>query len=319
MSRSRNWCFRINRTDENWETTPKHGDTMLYICWAPETGEGGLRHWQGAVVFKNPATLQQTKNRIWIDPAIHVEIMQGTIKQAADYCKKGTGDKDKPETWDQEHFEEHGEQPAHKPGSRTDLEKARELIKEGVRWQEVAVEHCPAVGARASKWLQLVAQEQSKPRDWETNVMILWGDAGTGKTRYAIEHGAKQVTYTKSDFIVGYEGGEVVVFDDIPLNELPPSVWKKLTDRYPMEVNIKNGSANWGVKHIIFTMNQEPNIEDEAYERRINSVIHMYHEADGGIGFHVKHPVNDFRVRHGKEPYPPEYFQQLEPASTVDP
>lgn len=285
MSKHRGWVFTIARTDENWEVKPVFALTMKYIIYGAEVGEGGYRHWQGYVLFNNAATMAQCKSRIWpMDATPHVEPARGTPQQAADYCKKGG------------EFYEHGEAPVG-AGKRTDLEKARDLIQSGHRWQDVAVQDYPTVGARYLPWLKLVHSECSKPRDWVPEVVVIWGDAGVGKSRLAFDDGATPVSYV-NHFVLGYDGQDTVVFDDVGIHQLPRDVWLKLCDRYPYTVNVKNGAVNWAPHKIYFTQNIEPVLDDDAYRRRITTLIHMWFGADGSLRQHVSHPAADFLMSH---------------------
>lgn len=260
---------------------------MKYMIYgaekAPTTGQD---HWQGFVVFNNPATMQQCKSRIWHEATAHVEQMKGTAEQCIAYCKKDG------------EFEEHGEAPGKGQGKRTDLIKARDLIQDGHRWQEVAVELMPTVGARYLPWLKLVSTECNKPRDFVTEVIVIWGEAGVGKTRMAHEDGAKPVKYV-NNFILGYDGEDTVVFDEVGIHGLPRQVFLELTDRYPTIVNVKNNEVNWAPRKIYFTQNVEPVLDDPAYQRRITTLIHMWFQSDGVLRQNIKHPRMDFLMGHG--------------------
>lgn len=129
-----------------------------------------------------------------------------------------------------------------------------------------------------SKPFEAYALMRSPKREWITEVHVLWGDTGTGKTRYAVEQGAHPVWFDKSGFAHGYNNEEVLIFDEFDTAVVPRNLFLQLTDRYAFTVNIKGGSRNWNPKKIYITSNYSP--EDwygacPAVKRRITSVTHF--------------------------------------------
>lgn len=114
-----------------------------------------------------------------------------------------------------------------------------------------------------------------------TVVVVLWGDTGTGKTRFCHEQAAGRSMWSSGDYkwFDGYIGQEVVLLDDYR-GEYPIQQFLKLTDRYPMQVPIKGGFTNWCPKKIYITSNVAPSLwyqdigsrTKEAFMRRLNVI-----------------------------------------------
>lgn len=78
-------------------------------------------------------------------------------------------------------------------------------------------------------------------RRWKTEVIVYWGEPGSGKTRKAIEEGGIPIQY-RNGFWLGYNNQPVIIIDDFDSDSLPIDEFLKITDRYPYNINIKNGS-----------------------------------------------------------------------------
>ena len=78
-----------------------------------------------------------------------------------------------------------------------------------------------------------------------------------------------------------YRKNDVILFDDVEIHVIPPtSLFKRLTDRYPIQVPIKGGFITWKPRVIVFTSNSHPkqwwtNLSDfdlGSIERRITKL-----------------------------------------------
>lgn len=205
----------------------------------PDTGRA---HLQGYMEFTAPRPLAWIK-RAFNNDALHCESRKGTAAQAADYCKKD-GD-----------FVEVGVMsvPA---GARTDLDEVKALIREGKTDLEVADAHF-ADWCRYGKAFTAYRGLLQPKRNWKTEVHILWGEAGCGKTRFAMEQGATPIQFVNG-FFLGYENQESVIFDDFSSLDIPMLLMLQLCDRYPMKVNVKGGSVEWNPRVIYITTNKDP-------------------------------------------------------------
>jgi hypothetical protein len=154
------------------------------------------------------------------------------------------------------------------------------LIKGGAKEEDIAEKHF-------SKWVvyrksfQAYASMNLPDRSWKTIVVVLWGDTGTGKTRFVHAQSSGRSLWSPGDYqwFDGYRGQEVVLFDDYR-GEYPIQQFLKLTDRYPMSVPVKGGFCRWLPKKIYITSNVNPDAwypdvhgrSFEAFKRRLTIV-----------------------------------------------
>lgn len=176
-------------------------------------------------------------------------------------------------------------EPAGNGGGRKDSEAAAELVKEGASLKRIA-EELPMYyihAHRGIKALKDTLEGNTDPRDFKSQVKVYFGATGTGKSRKA--HEEDQITWTHGGdrWFDGYQGQEVVLFDDFAgvTSGITFRKLLQLTDRYPLTVPIKGGFVNWRPRVIIFTTNLHPRewfpLEDYSpLERRIDELIEFH-------------------------------------------
>ena len=110
------------------------------------------------------------------------------------------------------------------------------------------------------------------------------GPPGTGKTRWMDDtHGIGNWITVPDNNGHWFDGDDhdVILFDDVEAGAIPsPSLFKRLTDRYPIQVPVKGGYITWKPRVIVFTSNSEPTkwwpnlsaFDLGAIERRITSL-----------------------------------------------
>lgn len=277
MSKNRNWCFTAHIKEnsvppKDWKLDSK------YLFYAKEQGEEGKTpHWQGFCQMPSPRTLRSMKKKS--APDVHWEVMKGTWAQNLIYCTKEHGEK----------FER-GERP--KQGKRIDLLSFKRRIEEGERPLDIAEDETMFnTWINSHRALERYYQHKKKKRAWKSKVVVYWGPTGTGKSLRAFREGAAFVSFTESgSFLQGYAGEAVVCFDDFEDRHIDKRLFLRLTDRYPMMVNIKGGQASWVPRTIIFTSNTDPSnwyMGDPAVQRRLDEVVELtekYEYKDGESG-----------------------------------
>lgn len=209
----------------------------------------------------------------------HIEMARGDAASNRRYCTK-----------DGDPLCEVGTIP--EPGRRSDLGEIKDLLDAGTSAAEIASTHFPAwcQYRRAFTDYQQAMEPQrrysrqilipylfiTRQLSWRTNVFFLWGPTGAGKSRYVNERSAVPLGYqSNGGFILGYNGEDVVVFEETDPADFPRDFLLRLLDRYPLRVNIKGGDRNWKPRTIYFTSNNDPTAwlqNDAALWRRVTEV-----------------------------------------------
>jgi len=248
--RARSYCFTVNNPSEDEVLVPQSWEpsTYRYLVYQLEEGAEGTRHLQGYIAFNQQVDFSTFC--AWFPRRPHVEVAKGTAKQNQKYCTKSEGRIDGP--W------EFGVLP--EPGKRNDLLAVKEDLDSGASMQEIAENHFSQF-IRYSKAFKeykcLIAAKESYPKEVE----CLWGPTGVGKTRWVFENhpGAywKTRSVGSSQWWDGYDGHEVIVIDEF-YGWFPWDFLLRLTDRYPLQLEVKGGTVPCVAKKIVFTSNKHP-------------------------------------------------------------
>lgn len=268
LNAKRYFCFTINNptSDDDKQLVDLCSSTNVrYLCYGRETGESNTPHYQGYVEFLKPQRFSWIKKRL---ARAHLEPKKGSRTQARDYCFKE----------DSAPFI-YGQWKPDRQGDRNDLLAVRNSLM-NVELNLDDIEHDNFTHfCRYNRYFTDFRQRHLAKRNWETKVYVFHGPTGTGKTRAAYQMpNAGQIDYCNS-FFSGYNNQEVLIFDDVknPINVFGRRLFLRITDRYPMDVNVKHGHKNWNPKVIIFTTNDNPkswNL-DAACARRIDDYVNF--------------------------------------------
>lgn len=254
---SKNWCFTINNPSAevlDRILSEKIDDVMALVCQA-EVGEKGTPHLQGCFQLKRKVRLGGAKK---VFGAIaHYEVMKGRWEQAAAYCQKE-------DTRAEGGFTASWGVPTTQ-GKRTDLAVLHTALLEGasnkVLWGQQF-----ATMAKYFKAVDRYHLEQMEPRTTAPTVYVLYGDAGTGKSRSAYDFAKSKgleiyspvaPNGSKSLWWDGYAQQPVVVLDDF-YGWITWSSLLRLLDRYAVKVQSKGGSVEFNSPHIFITSNAPP-------------------------------------------------------------
>ncbi|ARV76501.1 putative rep protein [Garrulus glandarius associated circular virus 1] len=271
LGKSRSCCWTLNNYHDDDIIRLRHygKNSCRYMVFGYEVAPGtGTPHLQGYVSWENPRSLDAFK--LEISQRLHLEKTRGTPKQASDYCKEDGK------------FEEFGELP--RQGERTDWCVAISQIQSGIPVEEV-IENQPQL-LPCIRALDTFKARQIKPLHREVTVYVLWGDAGTGKSRWAYDNYPELYSKPPGKWWDGYLGQKTILLDDfygyIPYTEL-----LNVLDRYPYHAEVKNGYvwAQWDT--VIITSNKPPNLWYKgigltpALQRRLNKI--SFYGIDGKI------------------------------------
>lgn len=282
-TQARAWVFTSFQTGLASELSNKEIDNgrprLRYLVFQEEKcPETDRHHLQGYAQFKDPVRFGAFKT--WLgDETAHVEKANGSAAQNRNYCTKEETRVNGP--W------EIGE--ATRQGQRTDIEALHDACKAGHERAKLWEDHFPAMVRyhRAIDAYRL-ATDIGVLRD-APEVRVYWGPTGTGKTRRVYwetggDHFVADPPTSKggASWFDGYDGQENVLIDDYS-GEYNIHYFKRLLDRYPMNVQVKGGYAQWKPKVIYITSNTDPAVwygdspraDRDAVARRLTVVEHM--------------------------------------------
>lgn len=290
-------CIGTLFTESNEHERVEGESKIKYFIGQYEEGESGKRHLQFYCEFTTKVSLKFIKKLF--GRSVHVEPRRGSQREAIDYCSKEDTRVEGP-------FE-FGIKA--EPGKRTDLERLKKDLDEGISLQDISQNHFRSflLYNRGIKEYRLL---NTTKRTWEMENSILWGRAGTGKTRLAYDLAERDCVdvyplmrnSSGKVWFDGYVGQEILLIDDY-YGWIPLSFLFQLMDRYPMFVQTKGSSVPFVSKKIIITSNKAP--EDwynwhkfgkdmqEAFVRRITNCF--YYKAKDEIEEHeinFKEPIN---------------------------
>lgn len=280
QSRSYCWTYFGQKTPDEVKSDLNDSGFVRYGIFQKEVCPDTQRaHLQGYCEFDRPIRLARFQR---ILPGVHCERRRGSRNRARNYCRKEDTRIDGP--W------EIGEWEAGGQGRRTDLTEIKARIEDGAGPRQIADEYFNqwVVYRRSFAAYRDLLQQ---PRQHITEVHILWGEAGSGKTRHVWELGLSVYPLPHpnggSVWFDGYNGEQVLLLDDF-YGWIPVHLLLKLGDRYPLRVPIKGGMTQFVSTKLYITSNKpwsdwykwdELGHElKQAFNRRITTCVHMINE-----------------------------------------
>lgn len=263
--KSRNWICTLNNYTpvEYAKILAWSADKCQYAVIGKEVGKTGIPHLQIYFQMKTAYAGQSIKNattkRLWMGIAKNPG-------KAQEYCMKD------------EDYEEVGEfksGAAKAPGkaggdaTKSLWQSLNNQINAGATELQIK-DNFPSVYFKHHGGIAKgIAIANKIPRRTEkTCVHVLIGPPGVGKTTRALELvGDEAYWYNSPNKIwwTGYAGQNGVVFDDFHGN-YPFEDFKKLLDKYPLQVPVHNGMTNFNSKLLVITSNVDP---DEWYRKEV--------------------------------------------------
>jgi len=249
LGKSRAFLWTVYQYDRHLPALRQEASKATYAVWGYETcPKTGKPHLQGYIHYENQHSMGKFSKAF---NNCFVQKPNGTPRQNREYCLKIRKEDKQPN----EKFEEFGELP--QQGERTDWKTAVEAIKSGEAITAV-IEDQPQL-LPAIRALERYKAMSLKPKHRDVNVIVLIGDAGTGKTRYAYEHFPDIYSKPRGEWWDGYTGQSAILLDDY-YGYLPYCELLRVLDRYPYQVPVKGGfvQAQWDT--VIITSNNMPQL-----------------------------------------------------------
>lgn len=284
MSRLRNWCFTLFVEEEKdyneliraGENGIRLGVWQLECC--PETSR---LHIQGYIEFECSYRMAAVK-RILGNDSVHLEGRKGTRAEAIAYCKKVDSRVRGP--WIS------GSDADLEPGKRTDLHNVAEAILSGQELGTLVHEY-PTMYIKYSRGIQnlhfIGARERSKVFR-SVEVLVYYGDAGTGKTRKSVEENPVHYILDQGErlWFDGYYGEPTLIIDDF-YGWIKYGQLLRILDGYQYRCEIKGGFTYAMWTKVVVTSNKHPREWysqglTPALARRISSIVHFDNIAHGG-------------------------------------
>lgn len=266
----RNICWTWNNYKDSHIEPLK---TMLsketsYSVFGFERGDSGTSHLQGYSEFRNSRWTGDNWNnfkKLWNCSGVHFEIRRGSARQASDYCKYD----DYPGNLILNVIWECGE--ISKQGHRTDWDVAISTLASSPVTEVIQAQPqlLPAIRA-----LERFKQLSLLPIEREVHVVVLYGSAGSGKTRYVFDNYPDAFSKPEGNWWDGYEGEDVILLDDY-YGSIPYCEFLKVLDRYKYRVPVKGGyvAARWS--KVFITSNEHP---DKWYGKYPDALKRRIHE-----------------------------------------
>jgi len=237
-----------NYSQDDVERIREYAKSCKYLVFgyeiAPTTG---TPHLQGFVSWDNPRSFDKFQETI--SPSLSMRVCDMPANVNADYCKKSASkdpNKNPP-------FEEFGELP--RQGERTDWRVALSQINSGTPVEEV-IENQPQL-LPCIRALETYASKKLKPLNRDIEVIVLWGDSGSGKSRWAYDNYPDLYSKPPGKWWNDYTGQETVLLDDF-YGYIPYTEFLNVLDRYPYKCEVKGGFINAQYKRVIITSNKPP-------------------------------------------------------------
>lgn len=265
------WCFTFWEQDRMPGWNP---DKMRYMVYqAEQCPDTGKKHFQGYVEFHRTQKMGMVKKALGSN-TVHLGPRQGSRAQARDYCMKE--DTRLPEGGPFEF----GEWIEGQQGKRTDLEDVAKKIKEGKSFKEITEEHTTTVirYTKGIKAVQKILNVKKRPEEVEN--IILYGDTGCGKSTYIWRKFPEIWTGYIPGWWEGYDKHDYAFYDEFDgAVHMDVSLFKKVTDKFPLNVPCKGDSIDYVARVNLFASNINPRDwyprqHWEAIKRRMNHIIY---------------------------------------------
>lgn len=248
---ARNYVFTLFGSDSEPEGPaplcpedfPKWLSYMVYqreVC--PDTGRV---HFQGYIELAGKHSMVQLHGVAGLEHA-HFEVRRGTQGQARDYAMKADTRVEGP--W------EYGELKAQ--GKRSDLEDIKVLVDCNTPILQIWEQHYGSM-IRYHRSVKEYKRIKTAKRNWVTNIIIIIGPSGIGKSRLAREMAADAYWKPPGKWWDDYDGHSTVIWDEFS-GQYPFRELLRILDSSPLSVESKGSYVQFVADTVIFTSNFGP-------------------------------------------------------------
>lgn len=266
-TQSKNWTF-TDFEDLDWKSIYKQ-DEIRYVCWGIEVCPNSKRtHNQGWIQFTTKRRLKGAQ-KMCRSKKLHMEPCRGDEDDNEKYCKKDG--------------QYHTLGKYITQGQRLDLEGLKDLIDTGGDLQDVADKNIQAFCQYNRGINQYIQMAEKKRRTaWRAvEVIHLYGETGTGKTRTAMADGTPyKIQASQLSWWDGYNGESTIVIDEYD-NDIPLTQLLGILDGYQLRLPIKGGFTYAAWTKVYITSNygelhpKAKPMHQMALERRITRHTEM--------------------------------------------
>lgn len=313
-TRARKWQVTINHPQEH---NINHGTihslmqeiSWKYYCLCDEVGEQGTPHIHLYFVCENAVRFSTVKK---LFTSAHIEVAHGSSQENRDYIRKEGKylNSDKKETNHIDTFEEYGELPLDKATKNESVsEQVLRMIQDGCSNSEI-IQRFPSYGTKIQhldRMRQTFLEEKFKNEWRDVKVTYIYGEAGTGKTRYVMDTYGYENVYKVTNYenpFDNYRGEPVLLLDEFYSSLLFNELLQYL-DGYPCRLParyadkiacftkvfiISNISLKQQYKNIQYEQPQSWN----ALIRRIDRVVKFERNTDGKVPFYEQNEVMSY-------------------------
>lgn len=248
---ARHWIVTQHDVDAFWSAKPTEHYAFKYLVFQVEEGATTKSwHIQGFIQF-SACVKGSVVQKLFGGNKPHIEVAHHPA-EARLYCMKAETRVTPPEEygiWNAEMAR----------GFRSDLTAAKLKIRENKSYRLcLDDDSLDTVTARHPRWVN--EQLTMVPRTLRPIpvVTVFYGPTLTGKTARCHINNPGIHELRMDNGFMNYSGQTCVLFDEFDKDPWPFGLMLKLLDRYPFQVNVKNGHCWWEATHIFITATENP-------------------------------------------------------------
>lgn len=264
------WVFTLNNyvsIDEPKIWFEESDGEITFLIYEPEVGESGTKHLQGYLELKPNPRNKNGRSLKWMKDNVNKKaaffVARGTLEQNIEYCSKEGAEIRLGEPRDDGRL--NGVNQMIKNNKST-LDAVKKDIDNGASDSDLWQRHFGIMSRYSKAFDRYRQSKKANERNWPTKLLVLTGPPGTGKSSMAkriadAQGGAFWVRKPKFGgnlWFDGYDGHEIVIFDEFDGSWMSFEEFLRFADRYPLTVETKGSMVPFVAKLLIVTSNKLP-------------------------------------------------------------